>query len=210
MAARRQGGQVAAEDNQARSTPICGSPCTKHPPPCVTNKGGTDGLTRAGSTLLGLPKAESRWLPQLQVHASQVQARQSGARCKLAAVDNRRGVAGRPRLRLRRQPDTVGSTPQGRQRIDWPWTDKSARLISVVWGPSSLGSSVWTLRTQLTGGCAVPAGATTDLAHAAQVWNPGFDVTPARLITGIITERGLVPKSKAAFQVGSCCTAPIV
>ena len=35
----------------------------------------------------------------------------------------------------------------------------------------------------------------------AQVWNPGFDVTPARLIAGIITERGLVPKSKASFQV---------
>lgn len=24
------------------------------------------------------------------------------------------------------------------------------------------------------------------------VWNPGFDVTPAELITGIITERGVV------------------
>lgn len=24
------------------------------------------------------------------------------------------------------------------------------------------------------------------------VWNPGFDVTPAELITGIITERGVI------------------
>ncbi len=26
------------------------------------------------------------------------------------------------------------------------------------------------------------------------MWNPSFDVTPGRLITGIITERGMVPK----------------
>ena len=42
-----------------------------------------------------------------------------------------------------------------------------------------------------------------------QVWNPGFDVTPGRLIEGIITERGLVPKSKDAFQVRCVlCTLP--
>ena len=29
---------------------------------------------------------------------------------------------------------------------------------------------------------------------ARQVWNPSFDVAPASLITGIITERGLIPK----------------
>ena len=41
-------------------------------------------------------------------------------------------------------------------------------------------------------------GGVTDLAQAhsgLQVWNPSFDVTPAALITGIITERGLVPKA---------------
>jgi len=27
-----------------------------------------------------------------------------------------------------------------------------------------------------------------------QVWNPSFDVAPASLITGIITERGMIPK----------------
>jgi hypothetical protein len=27
-----------------------------------------------------------------------------------------------------------------------------------------------------------------------QVWNPSFDVAPASLITGIITEKGLIPK----------------
>ena len=39
-----------------------------------------------------------------------------------------------------------------------------------------------------------------------QVWNPSFDVTPAALITGIITEQGLVPKDLAgtsAFRVAS-------
>ena len=34
-----------------------------------------------------------------------------------------------------------------------------------------------------------------------QVWNPAFDVTPARLIAGIITEHGLVPKGSQGFQV---------
>lgn len=28
-----------------------------------------------------------------------------------------------------------------------------------------------------------------------QVWNPSFDVTPSDLITGIITEEGIVPKA---------------
>ena len=48
------------------------------------------------------------------------------------------------------------------------------------------------------------AGMTT-AGHAAQVrvtpagsavHNPGFDVTPARLVTGIITERGVAPASR--------------
>ena len=34
-----------------------------------------------------------------------------------------------------------------------------------------------------------------------QVWNPAFDVTPERLIAGIITEHGLVPKSPQGFEV---------
>lgn len=38
-------------------------------------------------------------------------------------------------------------------------------------------------------------------APATQVWNPSFDVTPASLITGIITEQGMVPKAGQAFQV---------
>lgn len=28
------------------------------------------------------------------------------------------------------------------------------------------------------------------------VWNPAFDVTPAKLITGVVTERGLIPRQK--------------
>ena len=34
-----------------------------------------------------------------------------------------------------------------------------------------------------------------DQLVALQVWNPSFDVTPASLITGIITEAGLVRKT---------------
>lgn len=36
-----------------------------------------------------------------------------------------------------------------------------------------------------------------------QIWNPSFDVTPAKLIEGIITEHGLVPKAGDAFLVAS-------
>jgi methylthioribose-1-phosphate isomerase len=39
-------------------------------------------------------------------------------------------------------------------------------------------------------------------AARPQVWNPSFDVAPAPLIEGIITERGLVAKVDGAFQVG--------
>ena len=35
------------------------------------------------------------------------------------------------------------------------------------------------------------------------VWNPAFDVTPAKLITAIVTERGLVPKTNDAFDLVS-------
>ena len=28
------------------------------------------------------------------------------------------------------------------------------------------------------------------------VLNPGFDITPARLVTGLITERGILPASR--------------
>jgi methylthioribose-1-phosphate isomerase len=39
---------------------------------------------------------------------------------------------------------------------------------------------------------------TTRVAPAgASVWNPAFDVTPARLVTGIITERGI---ARAPFE----------
>ena len=33
------------------------------------------------------------------------------------------------------------------------------------------------------------------LCMVAQIWNPSFDVTPAHLIAGIITEHGLVPRA---------------
>jgi methylthioribose-1-phosphate isomerase len=34
------------------------------------------------------------------------------------------------------------------------------------------------------------------VAPGSPVANPGFDVTPARLVTGIITERGVAPASR--------------
>lgn len=32
-------------------------------------------------------------------------------------------------------------------------------------------------------------------ARAIQVWNPAFDVTPAKLITDVITDHGCIPKA---------------
>jgi methylthioribose-1-phosphate isomerase len=34
-----------------------------------------------------------------------------------------------------------------------------------------------------------------------QVWNPSFDVTPASLLTGIITEHGVIPRKGDVFPV---------
>lgn len=39
------------------------------------------------------------------------------------------------------------------------------------------------------------------LLSCMQVWNPSFDVTPAALIAGIITEKGLIPRSGDTFEV---------
>ena len=38
------------------------------------------------------------------------------------------------------------------------------------------------------------------VATGSAVCNPGFDVTPARLVTGLITERGVVPASRAGLR----------
>lgn len=36
-----------------------------------------------------------------------------------------------------------------------------------------------------------------------KVWNPGFDVTPAKLITGIITEHGIIQQHDGVIDVNS-------
>ncbi len=38
------------------------------------------------------------------------------------------------------------------------------------------------------------------MAAEIDVWNPSFDVTPASLIEGIITEHGLVPRAAPAVD----------
>lgn len=50
----------------------------------------------------------------------------------------------------------------------------------------------------------VVKGISNGAVHAMQVWNPSFDVTPADLIAGIITEKGMVPKSSSdGFKVSA-------
>eukprot|EP00887_Chlorella_sp_A99_P002733 scaffold6.g2733.t1 len=41
------------------------------------------------------------------------------------------------------------------------------------------------------------------VAAEVDVWNPSFDVTPAALITGIVTEHGLIPKDPGSGTVGT-------
>lgn len=55
--------------------------------------------------------------------------------------------------------------------------------------------------THLTGRCEDGSMATIAVTPAGSpARNPGFDVTPARLVTGLITERGLCPATTAGLQ----------
>ena len=65
-----------------------------------------------------------------------------------------------------------------------PIEERSAREVTHVSGRAATGE---VLEVQLT----------PDGSAAA---NPAFDVTPARLVTGLITERGLVPAQEAALR----------
>ncbi len=46
-------------------------------------------------------------------------------------------------------------------------------------------------------------------AFCAQVWNPSFDVTPANLLTGIITEHGVIQRSGQTFAVAEFLRAEV-
>ena len=76
--------------------------------------------------------------------------------------------------------------------IDWtlddgvqqvPIEERSAREVTHVRGRTAAGA----LEEVLV------------VAPGSQARNPGFDVTPARLVTGIITERGVAPASRAGL-----------
>ena len=71
-------------------------------------------------------------------------------------------------------------TPTG---DDIPIEERSEDEVLYVWGWSDEGRFI-RVRT-------APAGSGAK--------NPAFDVTPASLITGILTERGLVPASVAGI-----------
>jgi len=43
----------------------------------------------------------------------------------------------------------------------------------------------------------------------AQVWNPSFDVTPANLLTGIITEHGVIQRTGQTFPVAEFLRAEV-
>jgi methylthioribose-1-phosphate isomerase len=49
------------------------------------------------------------------------------------------------------------------------------------------------------------------LCTLAQVWNPSFDVAPGKLITGIVTEVGCIPKEGPTFKVSEgLCSQNVV
>ena len=50
--------------------------------------------------------------------------------------------------------------------------------------------------------------APTKRGYLVQVWNPGFDITPAELITGIITERGIIGKQNRGFDIEAFLRQP--
>ncbi len=55
------------------------------------------------------------------------------------------------------------------------------------------GRTNWHMTGLAEGGEVLTVQVTAPRSHAA---NPAFDVTPARLITGLMTERGLAPASR--------------
>jgi methylthioribose-1-phosphate isomerase len=67
---------------------------------------------------------------------------------------------------------------------DIPIEERSARELTHITGPTSSGA-METVRV-------VPEG--------SPVLNLAFDVTPARLVTALITERGLCPASPAGLK----------
>nr|MBA3446465.1 S-methyl-5-thioribose-1-phosphate isomerase [Pseudaminobacter sp.] len=77
--------------------------------------------------------------------------------------------------------------------IDWtiadglkeiPIEERSADEVSLVWGRSSSGEVI---QVRIS-------------PEATPAENPAFDVTPARLITGLITERGIAAPSREGLQ----------
>jgi methylthioribose-1-phosphate isomerase len=78
-------------------------------------------------------------------------------------------------------PTIDWSVTEGQSEI--PIEERNAREISHVWG---LGAEGKIAEAQVT-----PPG--------APVANPAFDVTPNRLVTGLITERGICPASAAGL-----------
>ena len=96
----------------------------------------------------------------------------------LAAKDNERAVLGRPA----RPPRSTGSVADGVAEI--PIEERAAAEVTDITGRAPDGSVV-TVRVTPDGS----AGA-----------NPAFDVTPARLVTGLITERGRCDASAAGLR----------
>ena len=62
-----------------------------------------------------------------------------------------------------------------------------------------LAASIWTVAIAL---CLSGAGAFADelTAPGSPARNPGFDITPARLVTGLITERGVTPATRDGLR----------
>jgi methylthioribose-1-phosphate isomerase len=77
--------------------------------------------------------------------------------------------------------------------IDWTIRDGVREIPIEERSPAEI--------THMTGRATTGAIATVQITpDGSPACNPGFDVTPARLVTGIITERGVCPATAAGLR----------
>ena len=72
----------------------------------------------------------------------------------------------------------------------------TARTVLLALGLAALAAPAHADKIHKTDGSVIEVSI---LPETSPVANPGFDVTPARLVTGLITERGVCEASRAGL-----------
>jgi methylthioribose-1-phosphate isomerase len=85
--------------------------------------------------------------------------------------------------------------------IDWAIDDGLAEIPIEARTPEEVTHIQGRLQVEATGAAAAAALAVVQLTpDGSPGFNPAFDVTPARLVTALITERGVAEASAAGLQ----------